>query len=71
MELLHEGVTYFAVLGDGNCGGGFNKYGDVASLEAVVGRVRSNIDWELLAQGERDRKELERELAEHEQSDRK
>ena len=71
VELLHEGVTYFAVLGDGNCGGGFNKYGDGPSLEAVVGRVRSNIDWAKIEQGERDRQELEREVAEREQSDRK
>ena len=71
VELLHEGVTYFAVLGDGNCGGGFNKFGDVPSLEAVVGRVSSNIDWAQIKQGERDRKELERELAERKQSDRR
>ena len=70
VELLHEGVTYFAVLGDGNCGSSFSKLGDVASLEAIVARRRANIDWAADAQGERQRKELEREVAEkREQSD--
>ena len=71
VELLHEGVTYFAVLGDGNCGGSFEKYGDSPSLEASVGSLRANIDWAAIEQGERDRRELEREVAEREQSDRK
>jgi hypothetical protein len=71
VELLHDGVTYFAVLGDGNCGGGFRKYGDSPSLEATVAGVRASIDWALIEQGERERVKLERELAEREQSDRK
>ena len=71
VELLHEGVTYFAVLGDGNCGSSFSKLGDVASLEAIVARRRANIDWAADAQGERERLELEHEIAEREQSDRK
>jgi hypothetical protein len=71
VELLHEGVTYIAVLGDGNCGGYFKKYPDSPSLEASVAWLRGNIDWEMIEQGERDRKELEREVAEREQSDRK
>jgi hypothetical protein len=71
VELLHEGVTYFAVLGDGNCGGSFRKYGDSPSLEASVASLRATIDWAEIEQGERDRKELEREVAERGQSDRK
>lgn len=70
VELLHEGVTYFAVLGDGNCGSSFSKLGDVASLEAIVARRRANIDWAADAQGARERLELEREIAEREQSGR-
>ena len=69
VELLHDGVTYFAVLGDGNCGGGFNEFGDSPSLEATVGRVRASINWSELEQAERERMQLEREVAEREQSD--
>ena len=43
----------------------------VTRIEAVVGRVSSNIDWAQIKQGERDRKELERRAAERKQSDRR
>lgn len=38
VQLLHEGTTYFAVLGDGNCGGSFARKGPATaeSLEEAV-----------------------------------
>jgi hypothetical protein len=38
VQLLHDGTTYFAVLGDGNCGGSFARKGPATaeSLEEAV-----------------------------------
>lgn len=45
VELRYSGRTYFAALGDGNCGGMFVESGDSgATLEAAVARFRAGLD---------------------------
>ena len=43
VELLHQGTTYYAVLGDGNCGGSFGRKGPATaeSLDEAVSEFAS------------------------------